>query len=379
MLFVISEDWALATHRLHLVKAALEMGHDVAVVTRVNTLRYEFEALGIKVFDWRLERRSVGLLRELSSLWALRRVLFEFKPDLIHAVALKPVIYAGLVTRFGYRGSLVSALGGAGYIFSACSMRAKLLQYPVKLLMRFALAGSQRVLILQNPDDVELFVSNRVLPISKVKLVRGAGVETDMFTPCPEPAGDPLVILPARLLWDKGVGEFVNVARRIRQKKPSVRFIVVGDPDPHNPASIPESQIEEWVQSGAIENWRRVNHRQMPKIYRAASIVCLPSYREGLPKVLLEAASMARPLLAFDVSGCREIVRTGINGYLVPFGDEAALEKVLLELIDNDTLRLQLGLRGRQIVEDEFSSEIINAKTFSIWNTVMDEVHETST
>ncbi len=175
-----------------------------------------------------------------------------------------------------------------------------------------------------------------------------------------------MVILPARMLWDKGVAEFVRVAGRIKARDIEARFVLVGDVDSHNPASITQSQVDEWVQQGAIEHWGRRD--DMDQIYQQASIVCLPSYNEGLPKVLLEAASCARPAVAFNVPGCREIVRDGINGFLVSFGDETALEKAIVTLINDRSLCAKMGAKGREIVEQAFSGEIINAQTFAIWN-----------
>ena len=169
------------------------------------------------------------------------------------------------------------------------------------------------------------------------------------------------------MLWDKGVGEFVNVARRIRLIRPDVRFVLVGDVDLQNPASISKKQIEIWVNEGCIEHLDRVSHKDMPEIYKSASIVCLPSYREGLPKVLLEAASCGRPLVAFDVPGCREIVLSGINGELVPFGREDLLEDAILSLIDDRQRCVQFGIRGRQLACSEFASTVINTQTGEIW------------
>ena len=271
---------------------------------------------------------------------------------------------------------MVSALGGVGYIFSADSIKARLLRTPVKMLLKLGLLGKSRLLILQNPDDIALWKRARAVVSDKFRLVRGAGVETGLFTASSIPEGPSMIILPARLLWDKGVGEFVNVARRLKAKRPKVRFVLVGDIDPHNPASITQDQINEWVTAGIVENLLRVGHEEMPAIYRQATIVCLPSYREGLPKALLEAASSARPVVAFDVSGCREIVRDGINGSLVPFRNELALEAALLELIDNKSRCAKFGKEGRKIVECEFSADVINRQTFEIWNELAEVKYE---
>ena len=196
--------------------------------------------------------------------------------------------------------------------------------------------------------------------------MRGAGVEIEKYCPSPIPQGVPMIILPARMLWDKGVAEFVRVARRIKARGVDARFTLVGDIDQHNPASVTQYQIDQWVEEGVVEQWGRRD--DMDTVYPQASIVCLPSYNEGMPKVLLEAASCARPIVTFDVSGCREIVSDCVNGFLVNFGDETALETAIVTLIKDRSLCKKMGVNGRKIVEQEFSGEMINAQTFGIWN-----------
>ena len=366
VLFVITDDWALISHRLHLAEAAIKLGYEVAVVTRVTKYRDVLEASGLKVFHWRLERRSLNLISEIISIFHLWKILIFFEPDIIHAVAQKPVIYAGLAMKFSKKAKFVAALGGVGFIFTSKNIKAKILKPIVKLFLRFVLRAQTSELILQNIDNVQFIVDLSIVDENRISLIKGAGVEIGKFQPSLIPKGPPLVILPARMLWDKGVAEFVRVAGRINARYIEARFVLVGDIDSHNPASITQSQVDRWVQQGAVEHWSRRD--DMDQIYQQASIVCLPSYHEGLPKVLLEAASCARPTVAFNIPGCREVVRDGINGFLVSFGDEVALEKAIVTLISDRSLCVKMGAKGREIVEQEFSSEIINMQTFAIWN-----------
>jgi len=366
VLFVITEDWALISHRLHLAEAAIKLGYEVAVVTRVTKYRDMLEASGLKVFHWRLERRSLNPISEIISIVHLWKILTFFGPDIIHAVAQKPVIYAGLALKFSKKAKFVAALGGVGFIFTGKNIKANLLKPIVKLCLRFVLRDPTSKLILQNIDNVQTILDLSIVDKNRITLIKGAGVEIGKFQPSLIPKGPPMVILPARMLWDKGVAEFVRVAGRIKARHIKARFVLVGDVDSHNPASITQSQVDQWVQQGAVEHWSRRDN--MDQIYQQASIVCLPSYNEGLPKVLLEAASCARPTVAFNVPGCREIVRDGINGFLVSFGDETALEKAIVTLIKDRSLCAKMGAKGREIVEQAFSGEIINAQTFAIWN-----------
>lgn len=366
VLFVITEDWALISHRLHLAKAAIKLGYEVGVVTRVTKYRDMLEALGLKVFHWRLERRSLNPINEILAIIQLWKILSFFQPVIIHAVAQKPVIYAGLALKFFTPVRFVAALGGVGFIFTAQSVKAYILKPMVKFHLKFALSNRNTALILQNKDNIQTISNLNIISENRIRLVRGAGVEIEKYCPSPIPKGVPMIILPARMLWDKGVAEFVRVARRIKEQGVNARFTLGGDIDQHNPASVTQQQIDQWVEEGVVEQWGRRD--DMDTVYPQASIVCLPSYNEGMPKVLLEAASCARPLVAFDVSGCREIVRDGVNGFLVNFGDEKALETAIVTLIKDRSLCKKMGVKGREIVEQEFSDEMINAQTFGIWN-----------
>ena len=365
VLFVITEDWAFISHRLHLAEAAIKRGYEVGLLTRVTYHRDMLEARGLRVFHWCLERRSLSPTNAIQSIIQLWKTISSFRPTIIHAVAQKPVIYTGLAKKFTKHGRFVAALGGLGFIFTSKSLKARILRPPVKYFLRFSLYARASTLILQNKENIRIINNLNIISNSNIRLVRGAGVEIEKFQPSALPGGVPVVILPARMLWDKGVGEFVRVAKRIKERGRNARFVLVGDIDSHNPASVTQSQIDQWVAEGVVEKAGR--QADMESVYRRASIVCLPSYNEGLPKVLLEAASCARPAVAFDVPGCREVIRDCVNGFLVEFGDEIALETAIITLIEDRSLCAKMGNEGRALVEQEFSNNMINAQTFSIW------------
>jgi glycosyltransferase involved in cell wall biosynthesis len=200
----------------------------------------------------------------------------------------------------------------------------------------------------------------------KATLIPGSGVDTERFIKSPEPDGIPVVILPARLLWDKGVGEFVEAARLLRSKCIKARFALVGDIDLDNPTSVTIEQLRDWEKEGVIEWWGWKD--SMEQVYAEAHIVCLPSYREGLPKTLVEAAACGRPIIAFDVPGCREIVRPDKNGLLVPVYDVPGLADAMEYLITNSDIRKSMGTAGREIVEDGFSAELIVSQTLGVYS-----------
>ena len=369
ILFVITEDWALISHRLHLVKEAIAKGHDVALAARFSKHEDSLNKLGVTTFQWGLVRRSTTPLGEIASILKLRHIIKTFQPDMVFAVAQKPVLYCGILKRFGGRFGFVAALGGLGFIFNSAALQAKLLRPFIARLLWFSLAGKNTRFILQNPDNVSLFENLGIVKKGFTKLIRGSGVEIDVYKPSALPTGVPIIILPARMLWDKGVAEFVKAAQSIKEKGFKAEFVLVGDIDRHNPASVSQSQIDEWVSLKIVNHISR--QEDMASVYSETTITCLPSYHEGLPKVLLEAASCARPIVAFDVAGAREIVKDRENGFLVPFKDQNSLEKALIALITNRELCEKMGCAGRELVEAEFSDKYINCQTFDVWDEVL--------
>ena len=369
VLFVITEDWALISHRLHLVEAAVDAGYEVAIATKINKHRKTLEDRGMRIFEWELHRGSLNPIKEIIAIFSLCKILLVFKPRIIHAVAQKPVIYAGLARKIYNQTSFVGTLGGVGFVFTNKSLKAALLKPLLILLLKFALVGEKTRLILQNNDNIKTIKKVNIINKNYIRLVKGAGVEIKKFLPSKIPLTTTIVILPGRMLWDKGVGEFVRVAKRIKERNIRARFVLVGDVDMDNPESIKQVQINKWIESGIIEQWGRCD--DMEKVYRKSSIVCLPSYNEGLPKVLLEAGSSSRPIVVFDVPGCREVIKNKVNGFSVKFKNETELETALVKLINDKKLCEKMGKNGRKIVEKYFASEMINTQTFNIWNEVV--------
>ena len=368
-MFVVTEDWALVSHRLHLVKAAIASGNKVAVVARGSESRVVLEAIGVCFYCWPLRRGSLNLAREIKSVLKLKNFIDEFEPELIHAVALKPIIYSGLVCKVYKHIRFIGAMGGIGFVFTSHKIKAKILRFPIKILLRWVLKNPKSKLILQNKDNIKNFEDHQIVSPQNTIMIRGSGVEIDKFIPSILPKGVPVVVLPARLLRDKGVCEFVEVASRIKLAGISARFILVGDIDSDNPETLTTSQIKRWVDLEIIEHWGRIEN--MYEVYQQSTIVCLPSYAEGLPKALLEAASCCRPLVAFDVSGCREIVEHDINGKLVEFGNLPELEKSLSELLLDNKKCLEMGLNGRKLVENNFSDTKINSQILNVWKDML--------
>ena len=362
LLFVVTEDWYFVSHRLPLAVAAQKAGFDVAVATRVGGHGKTILAAGIRLIPFSLSRRRGNPLGEVA---ALVRLYCRDRLDIVHHVALKPVLYGAFAARLASVPHVVNAVAGLGWLFTSSGLAARTLRPVICRLLAWLLGAPHSRTIVQNPDDFGLLIKMGV-PEDRLRLIRGAGVDTEVFTPVLESPLEPVtVLLSARMLWAKGVGEFVEAARLLTEAGVKARFVLVGDPDPGNPASVPVAVLRAWHGENGVEWW---GHRDdMPVVFHTAHIACLPSYREGLPKVLLEAAACGLPIVTTDAPGCREIVRDGDNGFLVPVRDAQALALALRSLIDNVALRAKMGQRAREIVLAEFSQERVIAETLAVY------------
>ena len=369
ILFIVSEDWYFISHRLHLATAAINNGYEVALLSRMSQHQEFISSLGIKPINWPLERRSRNPMRELRSIYCLIAAIRSFSPNLVYAVAIKPIIYTILSKIFFNADGIVLAFGGLGFIFRSNRVSAKILKVFITPIFRLLLTDRNIRLIVQNSDDRRVLDNLKIIDQNKTRLIFGVGVDAEKFSSKPISHTIPLVILPARMLWDKGVGDFVRCAQRCINYKIDVRFALIGDPDPHNPESIPEVQLKEWVDQGVIEWWKKKNN--MSEVYSLADIVCFPSYHEGLPKTLLEAASCELPIVSYDVSGCREVVKDKVNGFLVPFKDEDALFTAVMDLLRDSSLRHKMGVMGRKMIMEKFTQEKVTSETMRVCDNLL--------
>jgi glycosyltransferase involved in cell wall biosynthesis len=372
LLFVVTEDWYFCSHRLPLAIAAKNAGYQVAVATRVSTHADVIRAAGIELFPLQsLRRSSVNPWREARAVAELIDLYRRWQPTLIHHVAIKPVIYGSIAAQVCGIDLRVNALAGLGYVFSSDRVKARLLQPAVRLAYRYALRRSGSRTIVQNPDDAQLLARLRIADSAQVRLVSGAGVDLRRFAYSPPPSGRPMVMLMSRMLWDKGVGEFVAAAEQLRLEGVDARFVLAGDPDPENPAAIPVAQLEDWRRGGAVEWWGHCS--DAAEALRQASVVCLPSYREGLPKVLLEGAALGRALVTSDVPGCREVVRNRVTGLLVPPRDPKALADALRTLLADPAASDSMGRNASAMAAQRFGVDAINTQTLAIYDELLAE------
>lgn len=363
LLYLVTEDWYFVTHRLPLAVAAQDAGFEVAVATRETAHGEAIRKAGIRLIPFSLSRRGGNPVSEIVRLVALLR---REKPDLVHLVALKPVLYGGIAAQLAGVPTVVNAVAGLGWLFTSTGWLALGAQIVLRRVLAWLLSANNSLTIVQNPDDLDLLAQAGV-PRSKLCLIRGAGVDVAAFTPAVPLAHAPVtVMLVSRMLWDKGVGEFVEAARLLHAQGVQARYVLVGDSDPGNPTTIPAGTLRAWNGQGGIEWWGR--REDMPAVLSQAHIACLPSYyREGLPKSLLEAAAMGLPIVTTDTPGCREVVRADDNGLLVPVRDVIALAAALSRLIADADLRARMGSRSRERAMVEFSQMQIIGQTLRLY------------
>ncbi len=369
-LFVANVDWFFLSHRLPIALALRDRGFEVTVASLDTGRLHEAADHGLRIVRLPMSRQGAGPVEALRTLAALVRLYRQRRPDLIHHIAVKPIVLGSLAARAVPGTPVVNAISGFGYT-GGTSLRARLLRAPLRLLYRLALRRSHSWTIFQNPEDREAFVQTGLVREEHTRLIRGSGVDTTRFAPAPEPEGAPLVLMASRMIADKGVREFVEAARLVRREHPDTRFVLVGSPDDGNPTSIPETELEAAQRHGTCEWWP---HRtDMHEVIRQATVVVLPtSYKEGLPKVLIEAAACARPAVATDIPGCREIVRDGVNGLLVPERDANATAAAITKLLHSPELRAEMGERGRATVEAHFSLETIIEQTLRLYEDALE-------
>jgi len=360
--------WYLYNFRRALALALRDAGHDLLLISPPGPYGEKLRALGLRWQPLPMDRRSLNPVREAVLLAHLWRLFRRERPALVHGFTIKCAVYGSLAARLAGVRARVNAVAGMGYVFTSNDAKARLLRPIVRALLRLALGGRGARLILQNPDDVELFQHAGLVDPAQVRLIPGSGVDCSRFeaSGAARDAATPLrVLLPARLLWDKGIAEFIAAARQLKAKGRAIDFLLAGDPDPGNPAAVPEAQLRGWVEEGIVQWLGHVD--DMPALFASVDMVVLPSYREGLPKGLIEAAAGALALVTCDVPGCREVVTDGTDGLLVPARDADALASAIARLQDDPALARRLGEAARAKALAQFDERIVIRDTQDVY------------
>ena len=363
LVFLLTEDWFFASHFWSRARAAQAIGWRVVLVARESGAGAQIRASGIELVPVDFIRRRLNPLAELWFTLKLARLYRQLRPDVVHHIALKPIVLGGLAARLaGVRG-IVNAPVGLGFVFSSARPLARMLKPLVSLALRLTLSPPGARVIFENPDDLEALRRAGMVRPQAAVLIRGAGVNLEEFAPAPEPPGLPRVILVARMIREKGVADFVSAARLLHGQ---AEFLLVGAPDPGNPNSITEAELRAWQADGVVR-WLGPR-RDIADLLRGAHIAVQPStYREGLPKSALEAMAAGKPLVASDIPGCREAVVHGQTGFLFPAGDMRALATAIKTLLDDAPLRARFGAAARTRATENFSESIICAQTLLVY------------
>lgn len=367
LLFVVNKASFFLSHRLLLALEAQKKGYHVRVATPLDDDVVKITEKGFIHHSIFMNRSGSNPFQEPRALYSLYTLYKELKPDLVHHITIKPVLYGSIAARMAKVPAIVNAIPGLGHVFTEKGFVAAIRKNVVISVYRAALKHKNMKVIFQNTENYKLFLGKRLVNDSNSIIIKGSGVDINEYYPEPEPAqGLPLVILASRMLYDKGVGQFVDAARLINSENIVARFALIGDSDSGNPNSIPVSVLTSWHNEGYIEWW---GHREnMPEVIRMSNIVCLPTYYgEGVPKVLIEAAASGRPIVATDIAGCREIVKDGKNGILVREKSVPDLVKAIQKLVNNAGLREEMSLMGRKLVVEYFSSDKVIVDTISVY------------
>lgn len=366
LLMVANELESFFNHRLPQARAARDSGYEVHVAMREATEAKIRDRDGLVFHTLPLSRGFSSPLQEFRALSCLNQLASRLRPQVIHAYTLKPTLYAGLVSR--HRNiPLAASITGVGSFFLGTTRRDKLIQQLLTRALRFALAGDRpRMAIVQNSDDESLATQSFGVALKDVTRIKGSGVDLSTFTPPSEIAPPPIkVVLAARMLADKGINEFVGAARMLKERGVEAEFILAGTPDPANRSSIAPAQLAAWTNQGIVK-WLG-NVEDMAALYASAHIACLPSYREGLPKALLEAASSGLAIVTTDVPGCRDAIIDGKTGTLVPVQNITDLANALEQLIANERVRISYGVAGREFIANGFSVETVTRQTLDVY------------
>jgi len=376
IIFVVNDLIYFTSHRLPLAQAARAAGHEVHIAAPSSDLAEKIVSHGFTFHALPLTRSGKNPLNELVVIYHIYRLFKVVKPDLVHLVTIKPVLYGGIAARLARVPSVVAAVSGLGFVFMATDFKSRLIKMLVVVLYRLALGKERLKVIFQNKDDRNALIDAGILTGKKDIIIRGSGVDLTVCHVTPEKEGIPVVVMAARLLKDKGVWEFVEATSELRKRGVRARFVLAGDVDFGNPTSLTAADIESIQQMGHLELTGYCSN--IAALFASAHVVVLPSYREGLPKVLIEAAACGRAVVTTDVPGCRDAIESNQTGILVPVRDSKALADAIQTLVEQPDLRQKMAKAGRELSEQEFDIKGVVNQHLSIYNALLDGVENSA-
>lgn len=370
--YICNVDSFFISHRLPLAKKALEDGNEVFVIGRDTGQTAEIKKLGIQFINIPFHRSGTNPFFELYCIIRLTFVLLAIRPDLLHLITIKAALLGGAAAKLCRLKAVVIAISGLGYSFT--DNRNGFLQKIMRKFMYFSFKSKYFSFILQNPDDVAMFKAMNLVPEENIYLIKGSGVDLNEFHFYPLPEKEYMTVLfPARILRDKGIVELLQAAHNLQHDYiGKIKFVIAGNCDEFNPAVYHESELRENLVDNYII-WVGFQ-KEMINFYKNADIVVLPSYREGLPKSLIEACAIGRPIITTDAPGCRECVKNKENGFIVPVKDVSAIEQAIIELYKQPDLRRKMAQKSRILAEQEFSINMVVNSTFKIYRKMITQI-----
>jgi len=367
--FVVNEDWAFISHFYERAVAAQEAGYNVGISAHCGEKQAMLESAGFMLYPHNISRSGTNPFIEIRNLLAMVKLFRKSQPDIIHLIALKPIVIGAIAARIYGKAQVVCAPIGMGYLFSSNDRKARLLQPIIRFMLRRILKLRNTHVIIENEEDSQSLVSGSFVRKSNIEVIKGAGVDLSLYKATPENIETQVVTMFARVLRDKGVLDFVEAAKLVHNEFPNAVFQLVGDCDPGNPTSFSEKEVRSWETAGSIK-W--LGYRtDVPELLATSNIVCLPSYREGLPKTLIEACAAQRAIVATDVTGCREVLSHGSNGLLTPVRNPQKLAEAISQLLRDPVQRAAFAKNGRVRAETEFASPIVIEQTLAVYKKVL--------
>jgi glycosyltransferase involved in cell wall biosynthesis len=366
IVLVANTDWYLYNFRLAFARRLRALGNEVILVTPPGNFCSQFTQEGFRWISWRLERRAISPWKELRAIWLLYQIYKQENPKLVHHHTIKVVLYGSYAAWFAQIPGIVNSIAGLGYVFLESDFLSRLIKGLITPFYKQIHKLQLCLHVFENQPDRQYFLESGFTTISQSWLIESVGVNPEKFFHVPEMEGPPIVLFAGRMLWDKGVSIFIEAARLLKSKV-NARFVLAGQPDPGNPATVTETQLRDWQTEGVVEWWGW--QPNMQDVFARSHIVTLPtSYGEGVPTVLIEGAACGRPLVGSDIPGCRAVIVPGKNGFLVPENDPKALAEAVEGLILNPDLRRTMGNQGRRIFLDKFTDDKVNSALIDVYN-----------
>lgn len=359
ILFVVNVDWFFISHRLPIALDLIKNGYEVHLACGITDCKNELESLGIVVHPLSISRSGINFFKEVKVIKEINIIVNEIAPNIVHLVTIKGAIYGGLVTRNKNIKKRIVSISGLGFVFIDEGIKSRLIRFIVTKLYRLALNTHNTKIIFQNENDQNIFIENKIINYKQCVIIKGSGIDLNTYRYLPEPQGEKIIMFLARLLKDKGLIEFCEAALKLKKSGFVGRLVLVGDIDLGNPNSITQVELNYYINSGVVEHWGYLSN--IPEVVSKSHIMVLPSYREGLPKSLIEAAACGRAVITTDVPGCRDAIIPNVTGVLVQAKSSEAIVNAILSLCSDDNLRIKMGKEGRKFAESSFNiKDVIN-------------------